>query len=108
MASTAAWSTSSLSPLPMWRAAAMAAASVTRTNSMAMLRSMGARVLPVVIVHLSGGSVFDSVWLADGRDVHTDVQGLDGVGQRAYGYKVDASGSDGSNVVEGNAAGSLQ
>ena len=41
MASTAAWSTNSLSPMPMWRTAAMAAASVTRASSMAKLRSIG-------------------------------------------------------------------
>src|SRR5918993_1528333 len=39
MASTAAWSTASLSPKPILRAAAMAAASVTRTSSRARLRS---------------------------------------------------------------------
>src|ERR671925_658375 len=44
MASTAAWSTASLSPYPRWRAAAMAAASVARTSSRARLRSgSGAR-----------------------------------------------------------------
>src|SRR4029077_18634249 len=39
IASTAAWSASSLSPRPIQRAAAIAAASVTRTSSSAMLRS---------------------------------------------------------------------
>src|SRR3954469_10858228 len=39
IASTAAWSTRSLSPRPMKRPAAMAAASVTRTSSSARLRS---------------------------------------------------------------------
>src|SRR4051812_157271 len=39
MASTAAWSTRSLSPRPMKRPAAIAAASVTRTSSSARLRS---------------------------------------------------------------------
>src|SRR5687768_6744377 len=39
MASTAAWSASSLSPRPTQRAAASAAASVTRTSSSARLRS---------------------------------------------------------------------
>src|SRR6478735_9217293 len=38
IASTAAWSTRSLSPRPMKRPAAMAAASVTRTSSSARLR----------------------------------------------------------------------
>src|SRR5579872_150698 len=39
MASTAAWSAASLSPRPISRAAASAAASVTRTSSSARLRS---------------------------------------------------------------------
>src|SRR5665811_729758 len=39
IASTAAWSALSFSPRPIQRAAAIAAASVTRTSSMAMLRS---------------------------------------------------------------------
>src|SRR5687768_10213401 len=39
MASTAAWSAASLSPRPTQRAAASAAASVTRTSSSARLRS---------------------------------------------------------------------
>src|SRR5215218_215903 len=39
MASTAAWSAASLSPMPTRRAAASAAASVTRTSSRARLRS---------------------------------------------------------------------
>src|SRR5918996_3411097 len=43
MASTAAWSTASLSPKPILRAAAMAAASVTRTSSRARLRSGASR-----------------------------------------------------------------
>src|SRR5690242_15764658 len=45
IASTAAWSASSLSPRPIHRAAAIAAASVTRTSSIAMLRSGAARAL---------------------------------------------------------------
>ena len=96
MASTAAWSTSSLSPLPMWRAAAMAAASVTRTSSIAMLRSMGAWVSPVVMVSPFG-------WA--GVYVHADVQGLDGVGERADGNQIDAGFGDGGDVFEGDAAG---
>ena len=52
IASTAAWSAASLSPRPTRRAAASAAASVTRTSSSARLRSgrwsvMRARTLPV-------------------------------------------------------------
>src|SRR5215211_1557313 len=43
MASTAAWSTACLSPKPILRAAAMAAASVTRTSSRARLRSGASR-----------------------------------------------------------------
>src|ERR671922_221920 len=43
MASTAAWSTASLSPKPILRAAAIAAASVTRTSSRARLRSGASR-----------------------------------------------------------------
>src|SRR5438445_6143167 len=43
IASTAAWSASSLSPRPIQRAAAIAAASVTRTSSIAMLRSGACR-----------------------------------------------------------------
>src|SRR5919197_479343 len=43
MASTAAWSTSSLSPKPIFREAAIAAASVTRTSSRARLRSGASR-----------------------------------------------------------------
>ena len=39
IASTAAWSAASLSPRPTQRAAASAAASVTRTSSIARLRS---------------------------------------------------------------------
>src|SRR3954454_23184692 len=39
MASTAAWSALSFSPRPIQRAAAIAPASVTRTSSIAMLRS---------------------------------------------------------------------
>src|SRR3954451_2397365 len=45
MASTAAWSALSLSPRPIQRAAAIAPASVTRTSSMAMLRSGACRAL---------------------------------------------------------------
>src|SRR5438067_8472776 len=45
IASTAAWSASSLSPRPIQRAAAIAAASVTRTSSIAMLRSGACRAL---------------------------------------------------------------
>src|SRR5918999_4742263 len=45
MASTAAWSAASLSPRPIQRPAASAAASVTRTSSSARLRSGAARVL---------------------------------------------------------------
>src|SRR5690348_17769075 len=45
MASTAAWSALSFSPLPIQRAAAIAPASVTRTSSMAMLRSGACRAL---------------------------------------------------------------
>src|SRR5262245_5483674 len=45
MASTAAWSASSFSPRPIQRAAAIAAASVTRTSSIAMLRSGACRAL---------------------------------------------------------------
>src|ERR1700758_642297 len=45
MASPAAWSASSLSPRPIQRAAAIAAASVTRTSSSAMLRSGAVRAL---------------------------------------------------------------
>src|SRR5712692_8350339 len=40
MASTAAWSTFSLSPLPIQRPALSAAASVTRTSSIPRLRSL--------------------------------------------------------------------
>src|SRR5437660_5070442 len=45
IASTAAWSASSLSPRPIQRAAAIAAASVTRTSSIAMFRSGAVRAL---------------------------------------------------------------
>src|SRR5689334_12594161 len=45
IASTAAWSALSFSPRPIQRAAAMAPASVTRTSSIAMLRSGAARAL---------------------------------------------------------------
>src|SRR5690242_9882446 len=45
MASTAAWSALSFSPLPIQRAAAIAPASVTRTSSIAMLRSGACRAL---------------------------------------------------------------
>src|SRR4029450_1913197 len=62
MASTAAWSTASLSPKPILRAAAMAAASVTRTSSRARLRSGGSRAargphvrleLPLAHLHIA-------------------------------------------------------
>src|SRR3954451_25255402 len=43
IASTAAWSACSLSPWPIQRAAAIAPASVTRTSSIAMLRSGAVR-----------------------------------------------------------------
>src|SRR5262249_8792588 len=45
IASTAAWSALSFSPRPIQRAAAIAPASVTRTSSIAMLRSGTARAL---------------------------------------------------------------
>src|SRR6185312_11364243 len=45
MASTAAWSALSFSPRPIQRAAAIAPASVTRTSSIAMLRSGACRAL---------------------------------------------------------------
>src|SRR5436190_24383704 len=44
IASTAAWSADSFSPRPIHRAAAIAAASVTRTSSSAMLRSGAGRL----------------------------------------------------------------
>src|SRR3954470_15648980 len=47
MASTAAWSALSLLPRPIQRAAAIAPASVTRTSSIAMLRSGACRALTV-------------------------------------------------------------
>src|SRR6266511_391948 len=53
MASTAAWSTASLSPKPILRAAAMAAASVTRTSSRARLRSGASRSRRASIGHTS-------------------------------------------------------
>ena len=55
MASTAAPSAPSLSPRPIQRAAARAAASVTRTSSMARLRSGACWVEPLVM----GGNVPD-------------------------------------------------
>src|SRR5881227_2123936 len=45
MPSTAAWSAASFSPRPIQRAAAIAAASVTRTSSSAMFRSGAGRLL---------------------------------------------------------------
>ena len=47
IASTAAWSTRSLSPRPMNRPAAIAAASVTRTSSSARLRSTSALMVAI-------------------------------------------------------------
>src|SRR5919112_238513 len=62
MASTAAWSAPSLSPRPIHRDAASAAASVTRTSSMARLRSGDWGVL------VTAGTVFDDWCTAWGRD----------------------------------------
>src|SRR4051794_40393410 len=50
IASTAAWSTCSLSPRPMKRAAAIAAASVARTSSSARLRSGSAGRSPGAVM----------------------------------------------------------
>src|ERR671913_1050170 len=61
MASTAAWSTASLSPKPILRAAAMAAASVTRTSSRARLRS-GASPCCRASISTSGSSIGSRRW----------------------------------------------
>src|SRR5437588_6554796 len=55
IASTAAWSADSFAPRPIQRAAAIAPASVTRTSSIAMLRSGAWRVLTAApILHSFG------------------------------------------------------
>src|ERR687898_1590086 len=61
MASTAAWSTASLSPKPILRPAAMAAASVTRTSSRARLRS-GASPCCRASISTSGSSIGSRRW----------------------------------------------
>src|SRR5436190_22166601 len=60
IASTAAWSADSFSPMPTQRAAASAAASVTRTSSRARLRSG----LPAA----AGSSVIWVLWVMWGSD----------------------------------------
>src|SRR5205085_135302 len=55
IASTAAWSAASFAPRPIQRAAAIAPASVTRTSSIAMLRSGAWRALTAApILHSFG------------------------------------------------------
>src|SRR5215207_3708659 len=77
MASTAAWSTASLSPKPILRAPAMAAASVTRTSSRARLRSGASPRARASIQHLQ---VVVGPGLATGPFFSTEGTGIQGRG----------------------------
>src|SRR4051794_32114627 len=81
IASTAAWSADSFSPRPIHRAAAIAAASVTRTSSSAMLRSGAGRLLtppdpmPASVLRTQDDAVASDRVCAGHRSLDDDVLG---------------------------------
>src|SRR5688500_12300238 len=91
IASTAAWSAALLSPRPMWRADAIAAASVTRTISSASSPSMAPLV---AVVPLAGEHHREMVTVGDfdGHLIADRAAGLDDCGHAALSGELDGVG----------------